>query len=164
MCCASGTEARRWRTKISAGLRVELGEIRAPRKRNITLHDLRKAEVMKNFGDRKQVVDFQLQIAREVRQVGLAVVGRRRNGLDQTENHVGRNRRQSDAELQLGQRLGGSEGWAGRHPGVNVIHHLPEGFVKARMRKDDFDFTRPPGVRGKIRIRSHMKTASSMCG
>jgi hypothetical protein len=89
--------------------RVELSEIPCSCiERNVVLVDLDKAEAMKNFGNRKQFADFQLQIARKFRQVRLAVVGRCCNGLDQTSNHVGRNRRQSVAELQLGQMLGRS--------------------------------------------------------
>ena len=41
---------------------------------------------MESFGNWKQFVDFQLQIARELRQVRLAVVRRRGNGFDQTGN------------------------------------------------------------------------------
>ena len=70
-----------------AGLRIELGKIPCRRtQHNIALLDLSEAEVMESFGNWKQFVDFQLQIARELRQVRLAVVRRRGNGFDQTGN------------------------------------------------------------------------------
>ena len=84
MCWASGTEARRVvGENFLAGLGVEFGKI--PRSRiehNIALPSLGEAEMMKNFGNREQFVDFQLQVPREFRQVRLAVVGRRCNSLD----------------------------------------------------------------------------------
>src|SRR6266436_2532945 len=128
-----------------AGLRVELGKIACRRtQHNIALLDLGEAEVMENFGDWEQLVDFQLQIACEFRQVRLAMVRRSGDGLDQTGNRVGRDGCQSAAELQLRQMLGSPEGWAGRHVGINIVDHLAKGFVQAvaGMRKGDFDFAR----------------------
>src|SRR4029077_14965532 len=63
-----------------------------------------------------------------------------------------RDGRQSAAELQLGQMLHGSDRWARGHLGINIVDHLPEGFVQAvaGMRKCYLDFARDaPGVRGK---------------
>ena len=82
-----------------ARLRVKLGKIPCWRtQHNIALLDLGEAEVMENFGNRKHFIDFQLQIARELRQVRLAMVRRSGDGLDQTGNRVGRDGRQSAAE------------------------------------------------------------------
>jgi len=63
-------------------LRVEIGKIARRRaQQNVALLDLRETEIVQDFGDREQVVDLELQGAREFRQVRLAVVRRCGDGL-----------------------------------------------------------------------------------
>jgi hypothetical protein len=85
-----------------ACLRVEIGKIARRRaQQNVALLDLGEAEVVQDFGDREKVVDLELQGAGDFRQIRLAVIGRRSDGLDQTGYDVGRDGRQSAANPTL---------------------------------------------------------------
>jgi hypothetical protein len=46
--------------------------------------------MVQEFGDRKQIVDRELQGARDVRKIRLAIIGRCGDGLDQSGHHIGR--------------------------------------------------------------------------
>lgn len=61
---------------LLARLRVEVGELaRRGAQQNVTLSDFGKPEVVEDFGDREQVIDLELQGARDFRQIRLAVIG-----------------------------------------------------------------------------------------
>src|ERR1700726_2832114 len=73
------------RKNLLARLRVEVGEVaRRGAQLDVTVLDFGKPEVVKDFGDREQLVDLELQGARDFRQIRYAIVGRSSDGLDET--------------------------------------------------------------------------------
>ena len=83
-----------------------------------------EAQHLQRLGDRKQFVHFQLQVGGEIGQVGLAVVGLRRDRLDEAGEQVGGNRRQNGAEAGAGEALAPLRrrfGAPGGHLGVDAV-------------------------------------------
>jgi hypothetical protein len=111
-----------------ARLSVEFGEIACVHaQRDVALFYLGEAEVLKDFGNRKQLIHLELQGARDFRQIGLAVVRGRGDRFHQTGHHIRGNRRQPASQVQLVRMLRRPRGRTRRHLGVDIVDHLSKG-------------------------------------
>ena len=118
---------------------------------DVAAFDIGQPQKLHGLGDGEQFVHFQFLLISDVGQVGLAVIGRRRQGLDQAGNLVGRDMHQRQGDAGGARRLGLAHPLhpPGRHFHVNLIDIILEfrrGAV-ARLRQVDGDFrTDPAGI------------------
>ena len=122
---------------------VHVDEALAERRQlDVGVVEFGQVQELQRLAEREQIVDLELQRVGEMRQVGLAVVGRRGDLLEHAGERVGRNARQGEAEPVAAagfarRRLGRLRPLG--HQRVDLVDQVAELRVEpiARMRERD---------------------------
>ena len=89
MCCKGDVCEEMMGEETLACIGVRVDELLALcRERDVTACDFGKSEHLQRLGDRKEVVDFHVQRCPDNRKIGLAVIGRACDGLEQARQEV----------------------------------------------------------------------------
>ena len=107
----------------------------------VAFTELRKAQQLEGLAEMKDFVGLELELAREHRQVGMPVIGRSRQRLDQAGQHVGRDVMQRHADPGAGNALdrGGLRLGALGHAGIDVVDELAERRIEPVARVGHLD-------------------------
>ena len=107
------------------------------RELDVAVGEFGQLQQLQRFAEREEIVDLELQRVGEMRQVGLAVVGRGGDLLEHAGERVGRDQRQREAEAGAG-RDGFAAGRLGLgalgHQRVDLVDELAEFGVEAVAR------------------------------
>ena len=135
------------RCSANSFLRASVSRLREAlagiRQHQIAFAQLGEPQQLQGFAEVEDLVGLELQVAGENRQVGMPVIGRPRQRLDQARQHVGRNVVEDHADAgaldALDRRRSGFR--ALRHAGIDAVDELPECRIEtiARMRQVDLD-------------------------
>ena len=149
---------------------VHVDEALAERRQlDVGVLELGEAQQLQGLAEREQVVDLELQRVGEMRQVGVAVIGRRGDLLEHAGERVGRDARQRQAKADrrcAASRVAGFGGPGAASSARRSCRRAARNSGSSRSRGcgsvTGISAAMRPGLEDSTRMRSHISTASSM--